>query len=203
MRRTRIPGYIDPLQKRAIEIINYTTAQNSSTLNVPTGTKDSDLMIVISGNRNGSVTAASGWTNIYYQDASGGEWNGMWYRIASSEPASYTWNYSGQVAYMHTTIRGRNTLNGSGWAIGGNDRTPSVSVNEGDIILGAVYTAASATDINGLYGMTKIGHSYSSGDARVCLTYLEAIQTGVTPMFTGNPTGLPFDGYGIATFGLA
>lgn len=64
------------------------------TINVPASTADGDwLLAIISKDATGAITAPGGWNNIVNDTADGFHlWIG--WRIAASEPASYTWNFA-------------------------------------------------------------------------------------------------------------
>jgi hypothetical protein len=79
---------------RATAELNSVTA-NSGTCNKPTGTVDGDIMFALVQHRGVySDTAPSGWTLL--GQGSGGVSSGffeLWYRVASSEGANYTWGF--------------------------------------------------------------------------------------------------------------
>ena len=70
---------------------------SSLTINVPSGTVNGDVMIAVVGWYTAtSITPPSGWTLIATQpDGEGIGYNGSYYRVATNEPANYTWNWSG------------------------------------------------------------------------------------------------------------
>lgn len=64
------------------------------TVNVPAGTADNDVMLfVLSKDDTGAVTWPGGW-NILQEATANSFYLGIGWRRASSEPASYTWNFS-------------------------------------------------------------------------------------------------------------
>ncbi len=78
-----------------------TGSSSSLTVNVPSGTANNDVMVAAIGvqagiGSNASITAPSGWT----QQGTTQQTNGVislavFTRVASSEPASYTWTFGG------------------------------------------------------------------------------------------------------------
>ena len=61
---------------------------------VPAGTLDGDILIShVTSNSNTSLTPPSGWDLVRATDMGGGTWVWTYTRIASSEPASYTWGF--------------------------------------------------------------------------------------------------------------
>ena len=61
----------------------------------PGGTVDGDLLIAVIGGEDDSdeITPPAGWTEIFHMvDGNGTFMSGAWYRIASGEPASFTFN---------------------------------------------------------------------------------------------------------------
>ncbi|MGW0795914.1 hypothetical protein [Streptomyces sp. NPDC002692] len=90
----------------AISFVQVATATNSSistsslACNVPTGTANGDVMVAIISRASSSATVStpSGWTVIPgfpVQNTNGTTLCGF-YKVASSEPASYTWSGSAQ-----------------------------------------------------------------------------------------------------------
>lgn len=81
--------------------IAYVTDGSSNTTivgNVPTNAVNGDLLIAIAGAQAGTnpatITPPAGWTTILTNSAENGQWTKPFhisYRIASSEPANYTW----------------------------------------------------------------------------------------------------------------
>lgn len=75
----------------ALSIVNTTTAvQNTAsttiTINVPSGVVDGDVLVLMVMSDNGTWTTPSGWT-VWLASANN---RAIYYRTASSEPASYT-----------------------------------------------------------------------------------------------------------------
>lgn len=70
------------------------------TVNVPTGTVDGDLLVAIVSIDNSEdtlpITAPAGWTQIFQHGQTGGGQSalGVWWRIASSEPSSYSFSWT-------------------------------------------------------------------------------------------------------------
>src|SRR5690606_31050443 len=61
---------------------------------VPAGTLNGDILIShVTSNRNTSLTPPSGWDLVRATDMGGNTWVWTYTRIASSEPASYTWGF--------------------------------------------------------------------------------------------------------------
>lgn len=77
------------------------------TVNVPTGTQDGDIIFAyLKGTA--PFTPPSGWTHLADTlDASTGNTHALYYRIASSEPASYDWtaNSGSRYGVTHATFR--------------------------------------------------------------------------------------------------
>lgn len=73
-------------------------AAGSLALSVPSGTQAQDLMIAelsYGGGSGATITKPAGWTTTSENFVGGQGWLGVYYKLASSsEPASYTWNFS-------------------------------------------------------------------------------------------------------------
>lgn len=198
-RRNRIPGKIDSrAMTSVVELINYTTSANGG-INVPTGVRDGDILVCISGNRNGSAAPPDGWTQVYYNDASSGEWNGCWYRVASSEPSSYTWTFTGLVALLMACFRNVNVKTSQNWAAN-LEKAPSVTGVAGGILISSAYSAADAKNMVGFTGMTTVGTSYNATNVRLMMAYKLLDTDGPTTQYVMDPTGITFDGYGSVSF---
>lgn len=72
-------------------------AASPCTVNVPAGVVNGDVMVavVMAGGAN-TLTPPAGWTQLDVAFSLGPS-IGSWYRVASSEPASYNWTYSGSL----------------------------------------------------------------------------------------------------------
>src|SRR5436305_15015941 len=77
---------------------NAASAATSVAVNVPSGVVNGDLLLAlvsVSGGSATSITAPSGWTLIGTKtdtgSGAGHEGEAVYYRLASSEPAGYTW----------------------------------------------------------------------------------------------------------------
>lgn len=77
----------------------------NTTFSVPSGTADGDLMVLAITTGQGGATAPAGWTLLGYANSGGGSCSTMYvyYRVASSEPASYTFTRDGTAAGCLTT----------------------------------------------------------------------------------------------------
>ena len=76
----------------------------SRTCNVPTGTADGDVMVAFTTNNSlatDPLTPPSGWTAIDGVTSTNVRMEAF-YRVASSEPASYTWTWAG--AHNHDVV---------------------------------------------------------------------------------------------------
>ena len=71
---------------------NNTNNVTSMSLNVPSGTVDGDVILFMSSCDGNGYSMPSGFTQIYGPSSSGGNSYTLGYRVASSEPASYTIN---------------------------------------------------------------------------------------------------------------
>lgn len=108
----------------AITYVGSTTAgtngAGTATLNVPAGVQDNDLMLVWAGVDSGTANisatnttwAPTGWTKLRYDNDGSSVTVGLicYYRIASSEPASYNWTAPGSdIALICRAYRGVDT----------------------------------------------------------------------------------------------
>ena len=199
-RRSRIPGKIDPDAWRYINtLISYSTA-SAATVNVPASVVDGDLMVMSYSTRNCTITAPAGWTWAASGDSSGGEVSAIYYRIASSEPANYTWTLSGgYAAFLCAAYRGPKELTLARWIVN-YEAAPSVIGLKQGLLVAVCGTAASSTNLTEFTGMTTVYAHYNGGNARVLQAYMNLTEDAWTDTYPMNPTGLAYDGYSAASF---
>lgn len=120
-------GYNAPTGAAPTFVASYSDGANSSShvLNVPTGTVDGDIMIAAVGQAvTMTLTPPGGWTLI--QSFTGGPSLAVYYRIASSEPASYTWTTAANSRAVVATYRGASAVDVSS-INNGSSATPTAS----------------------------------------------------------------------------
>jgi len=108
--------------------ISSTTTPSASpvTINVPSGTANGDLMVMFiqaSDNVSTTFTTPSGWT---VATPAAGQGAGVFYRTASSEPASYAVTFSTGTA-IGTISTFRNAVWDTNGAFAGNSTTPTAN----------------------------------------------------------------------------
>ncbi|MDH5378099.1 MAG: hypothetical protein OEX00_07250, partial [Gammaproteobacteria bacterium] len=104
-------------------IYESTAGATSHTVDKPTGTVDDDLLIAIL-NTDGAgetLTAPSGWTAIFDTIDTQASAFRVWYKIASSEPASYTFTVTSSESCVLAVLR-----------LSGHDLTNPIDVNGTD-----------------------------------------------------------------------
>lgn len=109
-------------------------------INVPAGVVDNDLLLawfVFPGGALNTITPPAGWSLLCRGNASTSIAGALYYRIASSEPASYTWSGSqdGGIAGIMLAYSGPNT-------------TGPFSVNSAQTYIGAGTTSLNSTGIS-------------------------------------------------------
>ena len=110
------------------------------TVSVPSGTSDGDLMLACFVCRDLKPAIISGWTAAYRVDRSTTDWFALFYRVASSEPASYSWAWDiaqpvPKAAVNVITITDCNpTTILYGYSL--TDTTPSITASGSGIIIG-------------------------------------------------------------------
>lgn len=92
-------------------VATSSTNDSSSTITVtkPSGTTDNDIMFaLISCQASTPTTVPSGWTLLGTRQVGSGYWANLYYKVASSEGASYVWGVSGSTGWDGTinTFRG-------------------------------------------------------------------------------------------------
>lgn len=80
----------------AITFVNEAHANGSGgtvTVNVPAGVANGDVMVAFIHASDVSATTPTGWTSLITTQPRSGEDFALYYRVAASEPASYTWTW--------------------------------------------------------------------------------------------------------------
>jgi len=76
-----------PMSFIGVTVYN-STSSNTISINKPAGTADDDIMFLVTASDTGLITSAPWWTSLWWTDTG---WRyELWYRVASSEGASYT-----------------------------------------------------------------------------------------------------------------
>lgn len=157
-----VPKFVGATEVRA--------ASAAVSVSVPAGTANSDLMVAIvhSSPNSGTFTPPTGWTQILF-DANGGPQIAVCYRVASSEPASYSFNGGGTaIRGAILTYRGATTV-----AVGSVQRAVATTVvapsmtSVGGGVLIAVFASNSGgnTPATPPTGMTERVNPNSSSSA--------------------------------------
>ena len=189
-----------------------TAAINSTSIVVtkPTGTADGDLLVAfVSGEDDaGVLSPPGGWTQIFQIDNPGNFVSGAWFRMASGEPASFTFTSTVSHAMNAGVLRysGADAANpidvSAAVAAFGNPTAPSVTTTVADTVVLRVGTLENATvsDIDYPAGTTgRVEFDVASGQVTGVADTLQASAgaTG-TAAFTGTA-----DDYVAATIAIA
>ena len=120
---------------------NSSVPDNTHTINVPSGTANGNLMIAaLAYDDTGTFTPPAGWTEVL-DATSNGRVITVCYRVASSEPASYTW----------TASRSKATAGGIlTYANATYDSVGSVAISSSTRGMAPVLTLSGSATVNGL-----------------------------------------------------
>src|SRR5687767_3827087 len=161
-----LPYVIDPAVTYRAAQTATTTGATSLAINVPAGVQTNDLLVAhIARVGNAAINTPSGWT------AAGGTNNGnfirqaTYYRVASgSEPASYTWTWTGSQAAAggmsaYYGVKGSSPLDVVGTATTANNTTtvsaPSLTTTTNDALVLAFFASNSNSTYSTAAGMTE------------------------------------------------
>jgi hypothetical protein len=194
------------------------TTVTSITVDKPAGTVDGNLLVAVvtwdADSGPGTVgTVPNGWTQLYLNKYtySGSEVEvGVWWKIASSEGASYTWGWStAEAVYAYILrITGNDTSNPiNAWGItadgsssyGTSPTCPTVTTTVADtLILRLFGSDRGMTDIDGDYpsGHTGITVDRAGPAASGCSCGGAAYKTQAAAGATGTATFGPYSYYG-------
>ena len=172
---------------------------NTFTVDVPAGVQDGDLLVLATAHRNCDIADPAGWTERIGVDVSSNEWNHVFTRVASSEPASYTLDPGGgQSAAMIAAFRGVGDYQASTHSTS----APSAAAGtDGGIVVSVVHSSYDADYPIGLIGTEYIAMQTQGADAKVMMAWKPLLATENTGDFTLVATGgMSYDGYSTVTF---
>lgn len=143
----------------------------SVTISVPTGTADGDLMLAFITSSDTGAAPGTGWTSVGTTNPRAGEDFAVFRRIASSEPASYTWSWGaggGEGAIL--TYRGVDTTTpidvafaaGTAETSGSTVTAPTVTTVTNNAMLICSYTNRANQTFSQPTGMTERLDQYGS-----------------------------------------
>ncbi len=177
--------------------VNSTITTTSLACNVPAGTANNDVMVAVISRPSSSATVStpSGWTVVPgfpVQNTNGTTMAGF-YRVAASEPASYTWSGSaGKWCIATMSYRGASTstpINTSSAAVDTTSRaahtSPSITTTVASCWLIAAYADRGTSSAD--TWSTPTGHTSRSGNLSVTGTNNNSLATFDTN--AGQTTG--------------
>lgn len=181
-----------------ISIVGATQASRSGsiiTLPVPTGVQNGDLLLVGVHQDSGTETALTpptGWTKRNFWSLTGGHGLHVYWRVANSEPASYTWTDSVAAVAFCLAIRGQDSTTPFDVADGAPAQANSSSIatnsittqTAGALLVGiAVQNHGAATSFTPPSGFTEQSDASIGWAAITCATST-ATTTGSKGPFT-------------------
>lgn len=142
----------------------FADAAFSFDINVPAGTQDGDVMFAVFGSNNAGATtwnAPAGWTKLYeiFNNGASFPTNGhVFMRVASSEPASYTFSLSsstarnlqgGIVTYTGVAASplGANSGGANSEALSATMPTPDITTLSADVLVLRIWQCSSITTL--------------------------------------------------------
>lgn len=153
---------------------NANPSSNSLTVNIPAGTQNGDIMIAvfeISISISNEINTPSGWT-LLDNAASVGPNVASYWRVASAEPASYTWTFSATnaVSGIIASYSGGGSIDTHG-AFNRTTSSTSITANsistaiDGDMLVFVVGCSAAETSYTGPAGFTQRATPSTAGGA--------------------------------------
>jgi len=170
----------------------FQESSSSMTVTVPSGVQDGDVLLAFFVCRDLQPATISGWTQIWNADRSTLDYYAAYYRVASSEPSSYSWTWADARSVPKATVnavalRGVDSttlLSG----VSNTDTAPSINAPDAGLIVGfwgsyyggiTAYTLDSAmTEIELQTNLNSSQMSYVSG--------YEAVSAGATGTRTSS-----------------
>ena len=164
----------------------FQESSSSMTVTVPSGVQDGDVLLAFFVCRDLEPDTISGWTQIWKADRSSFDYYAAYYRVASSEPSTYSWSWASSTSVPKAAVnvialRGVDSttlLTG----VSNTDTAPSINAPTAGLIVGfwasyfgvaTAYTLdASMTGIEVQTNLNSSTMSYISG--------YEAVAAGAT-----------------------
>ena len=198
-------GWLEGVLGCNVTLVGSGTTYGASpnTINKPAGTTDGDLLIWATQTTNSIPNVAgpngSGWTQALSFDTSSSEYQVCWYKVASSEGASWSLTHSAgsDVASAMIVLRGVDTLSVS--AMGVDTLTsPSVAGDPSGCQVCVWFTTTGTTAFTNPSGITQaanVQNPTSGNRPSVLISYRDGSTNGAVPpyMATG-PTGTSYHG---------
>lgn len=139
----------------------------SLTLNCPTGVSDGDYLVMgITVGNNRTITGVpAGWTQDYNASHAGLKQFYVYVKLAASEPASWTWTFSGSGASTVAAcaaiqdldqITPLNISGGQTNASSVNITAPSVTTTVNNCLLVGIFVSSTAGTVTPAGGMTEV-----------------------------------------------
>lgn len=172
---------------------------NTFNVNVPAGVQDGDLLVLATASRNCDIADPAGWIKRIEVDVSSDEWNHVYTKVASSEPAYYTLDPgAGQTAALMAAFRGVGAYQASAHS---TSAPAAAAGTAGGIVVSVLHSSFDADVLLGLTGAEYIGKQIQGSDARVLMAWKPLTTTENTGAWALEATGgLSYDGYSTLTF---
>ncbi|MCK5174092.1 MAG: hypothetical protein KAR47_11930, partial [Planctomycetes bacterium] len=159
-------------------------------LDMPSPRPDGDLYIAqIAQQGGGSINGPAGWTQIMNRETQGNVRLAVYWKIGSSEPATYTWSsnatlYKLGAIFQIGGINAGSPINASDDDVGDsrNPIAPSVTTSVGNCLILMMYAAEGDEQVSGYWpsGTTGIFQGDSSGNVVAAAAYIYQNLAGST-----------------------
>jgi hypothetical protein len=139
--------------------VGVSAIANDANVAVPSGTANGDLLVSFITNANpGLITTPSGWTRIgsIYTWSILGYGTAAFYRVASSEPANYSFGSGTRIGYM-VSYRNASTINANGsyqQRSGTSMTFTGISSTSGSLLLSFIHDRDQTISLTQPTGMT-------------------------------------------------
>jgi hypothetical protein len=140
--------------------VGVSAIANDANVAVPSGTANGDLLLSFITNANpGLITTPSGWTRIgsIYTWSILGYGTAAFYRVASSEPANYSFGSGTRIGYM-VSYRNASTINANGsyqQRSGTSMTFTGISSTSGSLLLSFIHDRDQTISLTQPTGMTS------------------------------------------------
>ena len=118
----------------------FQESTSNMTVTVPSGVQDDDVLLAFFVCRDLQPATISGWTEIYKADRSSSDYYAAYYRVASSEPSTYSWNWADtrsvpKAAVNVIALRGVDSTTLLS-VVSNTDTAPSINAPDAGLIVG-------------------------------------------------------------------
>ena len=198
--RSRTPGLVDDTLRRPT-FIAWSGRYGAGALNIPAGTQDGDMMVMLSVHRNGTMSIPAGWTFIFRHDNYTNENGYGHYKVADGEGPTVTISATGYSAHLIGTFRYVNTFLSYDYNAKHPETAPQLFVPKNGLLVCGGHVAYQGVNWTKFWGLTTVQAYNVSTNAKILMSYIVAEEDGLYGEYVPElPIAWIYDGYSSIAF---